>query len=82
MRSQLVFEASRVIPARFLLSALLAKGTRAFHRPRTRLAGTVNLVLGEIAASGGATTPINTNKCDPWPSRAPQGPPLALPAGP
>ncbi len=66
MRSQLVFEASRVIPNRFLLAALLSKGTRAFHRPRTRLAGTVNLVLDQIAASGSTRArPVttNTNKC-------------------
>lgn len=66
MRSQLVFEVSRVIPNRFLLAALLSKGTRAFHRPRTRLVGTVNLVLDEIAALGSKSArPVttNTDKC-------------------
>ncbi len=53
MRSQLVFEASRVIPSRFLLAALLSKGVRVFHRPNTRLAERVNRVLGEIAALQG-----------------------------
>jgi len=42
MRSQLVFQASRVIPGRFLLPTSLSKGTRAFHGPGARLAGTMN----------------------------------------
>ena len=45
MRSDLVFRARAHISNRYQLCKLVAKGTRKFHRPRTRLEDTTNDVL-------------------------------------
>jgi hypothetical protein len=45
MRSELVFAAMAQVPNRFLLAKLAATATRKFHRPNTRIEGTVNEVL-------------------------------------
>lgn len=45
MRSDLVFGAMTHVSNRFLLAQVLAKATRGFHRPGTRLQDTTNEVL-------------------------------------
>ena len=45
MRSERVFGALKQVPNRFLLTKLAAKATRRFHRPNTRIQGTMDDVL-------------------------------------
>jgi hypothetical protein len=45
MRSDLVFEAMVHVSGRFLLTKLVSKTTRKFHRPNTRIEDTTNAVL-------------------------------------
>ena len=45
MRSDLVFGAYSHTPNRYQLCLLVAKGTRKFHTPKTRLQETTNDVL-------------------------------------
>jgi hypothetical protein len=45
MRSDLVFAAMAHVPNRFLLSRVVAKATRKFHRPNTRIEETANGVF-------------------------------------
>ena len=45
MRSDLIFSAIHNVPNRFLLARVLAKATREFHRPGTRIQDTTNEVL-------------------------------------
>ena len=45
MRSELVFSSMHFVANRYLLAKLAAKAVRAFHRPNTRIAETVNDVL-------------------------------------
>jgi hypothetical protein len=51
MRSELIFEAKSRVPNRFLLAKLLAKATRCFHRPGSRIADTTNDVLARFSLS-------------------------------
>jgi hypothetical protein len=55
MRSDLVFGAMTHVSNRFLLSKVLAKATRAFHRPGTRVQDTTN----EVLARFGCANPIS-----------------------
>lgn len=45
MRSDLVFNAMKQVSNRFLLTAVLAKATRKFHRPGTRIEDTTSHLL-------------------------------------
>jgi hypothetical protein len=45
MRSELIFAATAYESNRYQLCRLIAKGTRQFHRPNTRLPDTTNEVL-------------------------------------
>jgi len=45
MRSDLVFRAMTYVPNRFLLAKILAKASRGFHKPGTRIQDTTNVVL-------------------------------------
>ena len=45
MRSERVFAAMTYVPNRFLLAKLAAAATRKFHRPNTRIQGTMDEVL-------------------------------------
>jgi hypothetical protein len=45
MRSDLVFEAMAHVSDRFLLTKLVSKTTRKFHKPNTRIQDTTNAVL-------------------------------------
>lgn len=49
MRSDLVFGALVNVPSRYLLCKLVAKATRAFHRPGARLHDTTNNVLDRFS---------------------------------
>ncbi len=51
MRSELVFAARQTMGNRFALCRAAAKGTRKFHRVRTRLEDTTNEVLQHLAES-------------------------------
>lgn len=51
MRSELVTGALKHVPNRYLLTRLASKATRAFHRPDTRVAGTLNQVLFRFSVS-------------------------------
>lgn len=53
MRSELIFRAVAHEPNRYLLVKLLAKGTRAMHRPYTRVPDTTNEVLRRFGRSPG-----------------------------
>jgi len=48
MRSDLVFEAMEHVSDRFLLTKLVSKTTRKFHRPNTRVEDTTNAVLARF----------------------------------
>jgi hypothetical protein len=48
MRSELIFKAVSQEPNRYLLTRLLAKGTRKMHRPNTRIEDTTNLLLEQF----------------------------------
>jgi hypothetical protein len=48
MRSDMVFGAVKQISNRFLLARALAKATRKFHRPGTRVQDTTNAVLARF----------------------------------
>jgi hypothetical protein len=54
MRSVLVFGAMTHVSNRFLLARVLAKATREFHRPGTRIQDTTN----EVLAHFGRANPI------------------------
>jgi hypothetical protein len=45
MRSELIFDVKSQVPNRFLLAKLLAKATRGFHKPGSRIQDTTNDVL-------------------------------------
>jgi hypothetical protein len=45
MRSELVFRAITHVPNRFLLAKILARASRGFHKPGTRIEDTTNAVL-------------------------------------
>jgi hypothetical protein len=45
MRSDLVFRAMTHVPNRFLLAKILARASRGFHKPGTRIEDTTNAVL-------------------------------------
>jgi hypothetical protein len=45
MRSELVFCAINHVPNRFLLAKILARASRGFHKPGTRIEDTTNAVL-------------------------------------
>jgi hypothetical protein len=45
MRSDLVFQAMTHVPNRFLLAKILARASRGFHKPGTRIEDTTNAVL-------------------------------------
>ena len=49
MRSELVFDAVRVVPNRFLLTRAASKATRKLHRRNTRMQDTVNEVLAYLS---------------------------------
>lgn len=51
MRSELVFAARQTVGNRFALCQAAAKGTRKFHRARTRIQDTTNEVLQRLAES-------------------------------
>lgn len=51
MRSDLVFDAMTQVSNRFLLVKVLAKATRAFHRPGGRVEDTTNNVLVRCASA-------------------------------
>jgi hypothetical protein len=51
MRSELIFDAKTQVPNRYLLAKLLAKATRGFHRPGTRIQDTTNYVLARFSRS-------------------------------
>ncbi|MGB6132418.1 MAG: DNA-directed RNA polymerase subunit omega [Acidobacteriaceae bacterium] len=51
MRSELVMGALTHIPNRYQLAHTAAKAIRAFHRPNTRIADTVNEVLTRFSFS-------------------------------
>jgi hypothetical protein len=57
MRSDLVFGALIHVSNRFLLSRTLARATREFHRPGTRIEDTTNQVLARF----GHANPIPAN---------------------
>ena len=54
MRSELVFAAKRTLSNRYVLCRILAKATRKFHKPHTRIEDTTDDVLQRIANSEGA----------------------------
>jgi hypothetical protein len=45
MRSDLVFDAMKYVPDRFLLAGLASKAVRSFHIPNTRIEDTANEVF-------------------------------------
>lgn len=49
MRSDLVFEAMAHVSGRYLLTKLIAKTTRKFHKPNTRIQDTTNDVLARFS---------------------------------
>ncbi len=49
MRSDLVFEAMAHVSGRFLLTKLVSKTTRKFHKPSTRIQDTTNAVLARFS---------------------------------
>jgi hypothetical protein len=49
MRSDLVFEAMARVSGRFLLTKLVAKTTRKFHKPSTRIQDTTNAVFAGVS---------------------------------
>jgi hypothetical protein len=51
MRSDLVFGAIKQIPNRYLLSRVMAKATRSFHRPGVRIEDTTNDVFERCGRS-------------------------------
>ncbi len=51
MRSELIFDAMAHVPNRFLLAKLLAKATRGFHTPGTRIQDTTNEALARFSRS-------------------------------
>jgi hypothetical protein len=51
MRSELVTGALKSVPNRYLMAHLAAKATRAFHRPKTRVAETANEVFLRLSLS-------------------------------
>lgn len=61
MRSDLVSEAMAHVSGRFLLTKLVSKTTRKFHRPNTRIADTTNAVLARFSHAN----PIAAVQCIP-----------------
>jgi hypothetical protein len=55
MRSELVFDAVRHVPNRYLLMRAAAKALRKFHKPNSRVADTAN----EVFRRFGRTHPLN-----------------------
>jgi hypothetical protein len=51
MRSELISKAMSQVPNRYLLAKLLAKATRDFHRPGSRIQDTTNDVLERFSRS-------------------------------
>jgi hypothetical protein len=51
MRSELIFDVKSQVPNRFLLTKLLAKATRGFHKPGSRIQDTTNDVLVRFGRS-------------------------------
>jgi hypothetical protein len=51
MRSELISGAMSQVPNRYLLAKLLAKATRGFHRPGSRIQDTTNDVLLRFSRS-------------------------------
>jgi hypothetical protein len=49
MRSDLIFGAMTNVSNRFLLTRLVSKATRSFHRPNTRIEDTANEVFERFA---------------------------------
>jgi hypothetical protein len=48
MRSELIFQAIGHESNRYMLCRVVAKGTRALHKPNTRLQETTNAALGHL----------------------------------
>jgi hypothetical protein len=57
MRSQLVFDAVRHVPNRYLLMRAAAKALRKFHKPNTRVADTANKAFRRF----GRTQPLSVH---------------------
>ena len=51
MRSELVYNALKTIPNRFMLCQAASKATRKFHRPDARIQQTMNEVMERISTS-------------------------------
>jgi hypothetical protein len=51
MRPELLFDVASQVPNRFLLVKLLAKATRGFHKPGSRIQDTANQVLVRFSRS-------------------------------
>jgi hypothetical protein len=78
MRSDLVFGAMTHVSDRFLLARILAKATREFHRPGTRIQDTTN----EVLARSGRASPIaveHANRVSPIVSLHRSSPKPAIP---
>lgn len=51
MRSELIFDAKSQVPNRYLLAKLLAKATRGFHKPGSRIQDSTKDVLVRFGRS-------------------------------
>lgn len=69
MRSELVYQAQRHIPNRYLLTRVVTAATRRFHRPNTRLEETTNEVLVRVCQtnpirSGASSSPGRSSSAE------------------
>jgi len=55
MRSELIYDAVRTVPNRYLLCQVASKATRKFHKPNTRIQDTMNEVFERFAESESPT---------------------------
>ncbi len=66
MRSELVFSAIACISNRFLLTNLIAKATRDFHRPRARIEDTANYVFERFGRANPMAGDLYTGNLQPF----------------
>jgi hypothetical protein len=74
MGSDLVFGAITQVSNRFLLVQVLAKATRGFHRPGTRIQDTTNDLLAHFCYANPIADEdtVRTSAIVPWRRRRPQ----------
>jgi hypothetical protein len=70
MRSELVFGAMTHVSNRFLLTKVVAKATRRFHRPNTRIQDTVNEVFDRFTRANPLAAVPSTGNLQSFPFAA------------